>query len=478
LLNKDIARGQKVRGIFGVAVVSWVKAQGWISFAFMEISQIITTAKTRMKIKPAFLSAIALALPLALLTQSSTMAQVKNESKLPPAAASGEGRQIIINKLNSIRFDHVFYDGLPLGEVVRILQEEVRKRDPEKKGINFVITPNGDTASAPQGEPAVPVEPLDMNSITIRINPPLNDVRLVDVLDAVVKVADHSIKYSIEDYGVVFTPKGYDSAHKDDAGFSFPGGTPRQLLEAVEKQCNVNWSDVADIPAQIQNVRIPALRIDQESIGPILDNAAPRQDQPAGVNPLVGSGIFSEHRATPLEALVEKQEQRRREQQWSEHRATPLEALVVLYNHLGEMKPELGRLVVEGDLARPSVVMFIPGNTPDLPEIKVKAFPLKGIHKPDWKKLEDDIARVEDERVGLRDKFLAGQSTGRFTGRFEIHEATSLLVAYGPESYIDMVESLVAAHRANQNFLEDLGLPETKPAVPSNAPKSAPKAEK
>ena len=38
--------------------------------------------------------------------------------------------------------DTVLYQKLGLGEVVRSLSEEARKRDPEKKGINFMIDPN------------------------------------------------------------------------------------------------------------------------------------------------------------------------------------------------------------------------------------------------------------------------------------------------------------------------------------------------
>jgi hypothetical protein len=50
-----------------------------------------------------------------------------------------------------------------------------------------------------------------MAGISIKIVPPLTDVRLADVLDAIVKVADRPIKYSIEDYAVVFSLKGRES---------------------------------------------------------------------------------------------------------------------------------------------------------------------------------------------------------------------------------------------------------------------------
>ena len=35
--------------------------------------------------------------------------------------------------------------------------------------------------------------------------PPLRNVRLIDALDAIMKVADYPLRYSIEDYGVVIT---------------------------------------------------------------------------------------------------------------------------------------------------------------------------------------------------------------------------------------------------------------------------------
>ena len=50
--------------------------------------------------------------------------------------------------------------------------------------------------------------------------------------------------------------------------------------------------------------------------------------------------------------------------------------MVSLYNQLGEQKPELGRLIVKGDLTKPSVVMFVPDKAAadTQPKVKVKAF--------------------------------------------------------------------------------------------------------
>lgn len=136
---------------------------------------------------------------------------------------TSKGRQIIYNKLDRIRLDSISWDGLPLSEVIRNLSDEAIKRDPEKRGVNFIMSQNTDTGEAAASMqvgavdpttglpiPPAPVEPVDMSQISIKINPPLREVRLVDVLDAIVKVADKPIKYSVEDYAVVFTLRGHE----------------------------------------------------------------------------------------------------------------------------------------------------------------------------------------------------------------------------------------------------------------------------
>jgi hypothetical protein len=122
---------------------------------------------------------------------------------------TGSGRQMIVGKLNSVRLDSVFYDGLPLSEVVRNLSDETRKRDPLKKGINFIINPNAQVAAPAAASvvdpstglpvPAPQGEAVDVGSIPVKINPALSDMRLADVLDIIVQVADRPIKYSIEE---------------------------------------------------------------------------------------------------------------------------------------------------------------------------------------------------------------------------------------------------------------------------------------
>jgi len=139
---------------------------------------------------------------------------------------TGKGRQAIVSKLDRIRLDAAGpWEDLPLSEVVRILSTESKKRDPEKKGLNFIINPHVEAVTQPVGaaptvdpatglpiSAAAPVDSSeDISTTSIKLNPALNDVRLADVLDAIIKVASRPIKFSIEDYAIVFSNKGHET---------------------------------------------------------------------------------------------------------------------------------------------------------------------------------------------------------------------------------------------------------------------------
>jgi len=68
---------------------------------------------------------------------------------------TGPGRQAIVSKLDHIRLDTVSYDGLPLSEVLRNLTDQSKQRDPERRGVNFLINPNPDlSGKAVEATPA------------------------------------------------------------------------------------------------------------------------------------------------------------------------------------------------------------------------------------------------------------------------------------------------------------------------------------
>ena len=142
---------------------------------------------------------------------------------LVQAAKAGHpisGRETIYRKLNEIHLESVSWsNSLPLSEVIRYLVEQSKLRDPDKKGISFMFNPDvasGAAAGASNlinpttGLPEKPTagaahETVDPNTINVKMV--MKNVSLHNVLDTVMMVADHPIKYSVEDYAVVISPK-------------------------------------------------------------------------------------------------------------------------------------------------------------------------------------------------------------------------------------------------------------------------------
>ncbi|MBW8865015.1 MAG: hypothetical protein JF609_08860, partial [Verrucomicrobia bacterium] len=202
------------------------------------------------------------------LPKSSAQLPVPNPYATNNLVYTGPGRQAIVAKLDKIHLDTVSWDGLPLSEVVRQLSEQSRLRDPERKGINFLINPNADQSGQPiaatglggfGGLPAAPAAPpaaidpatglpaataatpaggekVDIGTaVTVKLN--LADERLADVLDAIIDVAEHPdghpIKYAIKDYGVVFSDKGPESPLLFTRTFKVDANTFYSGLESV-----------------------------------------------------------------------------------------------------------------------------------------------------------------------------------------------------------------------------------------------------
>lgn len=117
----------------------------------------------------------------------------------PPAKRYEMGYQRINRKLSTIRFDEVLFDGMTLDEVVQYLSEEIRKKDPEKKGVNFMFA----------RPPAVPnlAGLADLESVVINLRQPLRNLTALQVLDVVSKTADSPIKFAVNDYAIVVMPR-------------------------------------------------------------------------------------------------------------------------------------------------------------------------------------------------------------------------------------------------------------------------------
>jgi hypothetical protein len=158
---------------------------------------------------------------------------------------SSKGRQAIMAKLDRIHVDRVSYDSRPLSEVISELSAIARERDPDHNEINFFISreaPTATTADLPGTiDPAtgLPVTPLPtdvgakIGSVSIRINPPLENLRLADALAAIVKSADTPIKYSILDYAVVFSLRNPNEDALEIRTFHVDPNTFREHLEEL-----------------------------------------------------------------------------------------------------------------------------------------------------------------------------------------------------------------------------------------------------
>lgn len=125
------------------------------------------------------------------------------DTRTPPGATpvpTSAGRSRILAKLDATILDKLEFPspGATLGEVIRHLAAETRLRDPDRQGLNFIVVPY---AAAPTDRSARDRSLMDLRVV---LSPALTKVRLADVLDAVVQAAAGPIRYSIEDYGIVF----------------------------------------------------------------------------------------------------------------------------------------------------------------------------------------------------------------------------------------------------------------------------------
>lgn len=171
----------------------------------------------------------------------------------------GAERQRIQNKLDRIILNEVQFDGLPLSEVVNYLDEQVRARDPEGRGLNFIINSTLEVSppsAVPPIEPhtgraipAEPAEPMDLNRVTIRLGPGLRKVRVAEVLDAIVASAEQPLVYRVEYYAVVFSARPPEIPQLHTRRFQVDTPT---FLEAVQA--------VAEMPKELRSHDLSTLR--------------------------------------------------------------------------------------------------------------------------------------------------------------------------------------------------------------------------
>ena len=184
--------------------------------------------------------------------------------------------------------------------------------------------------------------------------------------------------------------------------FLFPGGSPRDFVKALETPfgevkldpalvpASANWSEGWQTRLQASEKRMNALRVDWLSIAeipPELDAArVPVIRMAHSFVALDGELLLSS--PTPDDPVTFRTSQ-------------VLQNLTAIYNRLAEAKPELGKLVVEGnDKTSPSAIVLARDKSfapPPLSQltVKTKAFSLRAIPPNDWSKIESVIGAAD-----------------------------------------------------------------------------------
>ena len=159
---------------------------------------------------------------------------------------SGKGRHRIVNKLNEIVIDHYeLPNGLKLEEIIKDIHRIARDRDPEKRGVNFVISSdveNQGLASGAAADGSGDARGLKVGDYEVRIKPALRDVTLGGLLDAIVEVAvppkgsegAPRLRYSVEEYAVVFGQRRKEAPQLYTRTFKLDPNTFLQGLDLNE----------------------------------------------------------------------------------------------------------------------------------------------------------------------------------------------------------------------------------------------------
>src|SRR5439155_156250 len=128
-----------------------------------------------------------------------------------------------------------YYEMGKMDEAESRLKQAI-KQDPENQAAFFylnLINENRFKEALNEREVASRKRLVDVGSTIIKIDPGLADVRLADLLDAIIKVADKPIRYSVEDYAVVFSLKAREAVPLFTKSFKVDPNTFYQGLESV-----------------------------------------------------------------------------------------------------------------------------------------------------------------------------------------------------------------------------------------------------
>ncbi len=167
---------------------------------------------------------------------------------------SSPGRQQINSKMEGIIIaEWGVASDLPLGEVIKELSSEIKKNDPDKRGLNFIISSQVDKPGPVMqqgvdpltGQPTLQPStepPAEVENYTVKVDPPLKNIKVGEILDVIIKVAKPpanspgtapGIKISIEDYAIIFSQQAAEQPQLYSRTFRVNPNTFRQGLEGL-----------------------------------------------------------------------------------------------------------------------------------------------------------------------------------------------------------------------------------------------------
>ena len=130
------------------------------------------------------------------------------------------GRKDVAKKLQSIRIDEFHIpEPTKLPDVVKRLHALARQSDPDKAGVNLILASRVNRSNLIPGiDPATETQPLAIADYEVTISPPLRDVTLHGLLEAIVDLAKPPkgfenaprLSYSVGDYAVLLWLRTFD----------------------------------------------------------------------------------------------------------------------------------------------------------------------------------------------------------------------------------------------------------------------------
>ncbi len=173
-----------------------------------------------------------------------------NATTTATSAPAEDGRRKALNqKLDSILLEEISFDGEPLKVAVAKLARLVKSRDPEGKGINFIVSDE----DAPQRIDPTTGLPgavnADFKPTIIRLKTPLKGVTVREALNEMIRTASLPIIYQVEAYAVVFSPKDAERKALHTRSFKIdPATFERALIEGSKTSMDQAISDAISAP--------------------------------------------------------------------------------------------------------------------------------------------------------------------------------------------------------------------------------------